>query len=243
MRRGTGLLGVAALVIVAALGVAACGDDDDDDAAVTTATGITTTSAPASTTTTAPAEELPPVLFPANGQVLDDPLAAAEGFLDLYFPGTAATLGPYQGGDARSGEIEVLRPTEGGGPGNVAATLLVRQFGEGWYVFAAVNPNVTIDEPESGAVLSTGEPVTVSGRGRGFEATLVVRAVDRVGGETVAQAVAQGGAFAEPEPYSVDLDLSGCACDDRPLAVVVTGGTGLELDTGEFAAVPVHTQG
>ena len=56
----------------------------------------------------------------------------------------------------------------------------MRQLGAagGWFVIAAVNPNVAITAPDAGAVVPAG-PLTVTGVGRGFEATVVVSARPR----------------------------------------------------------------
>ena len=50
--------------------------------------------------------------------------------------------------------------------------------------------------------------------------------------------VAQGGAMADPEPFTVTLDLSS-ATPGSTVVLLVRGGTGLETDPGEFSAIPV----
>ena len=155
--------------------------------------------------------------------------------MDVHFPGHRATLGEFQQGDSQSGEIEVLRPNEGGGTANVASTLLLRLDEGGYQVIGAVSPNVTIDSPENGGHVGAA-PTTVSGVGRGFEATLVATAF--VDGEEIATAIGTGGAQAEPVPYEIELDLT-TAPSGSEVVIVVAGGVGLEGDPGEFSAVRV----
>jgi hypothetical protein len=153
-------------------------------------------------------------------------------------------LGEFEQGDARSGEIEVFSPGEGGGTPVPRGRLLLRQLGadDGWFVLAAVNDNATITSPESGAEVPAG-PLEVEGRARGFEANVVVSAfVAGEGDDELDRAVTQGGALETPEPYTVSLDLSGAGPGDV-IALLVRGGTGLETDPGDFGAIPVVIAG
>jgi hypothetical protein len=227
------LAAVTAVTALALLG--ACSDDSDDDAAPSEETS--TTAAP--TTTAAPEEEPEETTTTLSPTGFPSPEEAAEAFMATFFPDSTATLGEFQQGDNRSGEMEVLRPNEGGGTANVAATLLLRldDF-DNWQVFAAVNPNVTIEEPEAGVEVRRA-PLTVSGIGRGFEGTLNVRAVD-LDGVVVAETIGAGGSQAEPLPYAVELDLSDVP-PVTPLVIVTSGGVGLDGDPGEFAATRVIT--
>lgn len=179
-----------------------------------------------------------PVLWPAPDVVLATPEEAAAGFVEEVLD-TPPSLGELQQGDARSGEIEVLSPGEGGGTPVPRGTLLLRQLGpdDGWYVIGAVSDVQRITAPEALAEVPAG-PLAVEGEGRGFEATLIVSAHLPGEAEPVAQAIAQGGAFADPEPFSVTLDLSGVE-PGQTVGIVVRGGTGLETDPGDVAAIPV----
>ena len=223
-----------AIACALALALGACSDDDDGDAVSTTTTEAaedtttTSTTAASSSSTTETTGTTQP---PAGG----DPVAAAEEFMDVHFAGHRASFGEFRQGDPQSGEIDVLRPNEGGGTANVAATLLLRRDGVDFEVIGAVNPNVTIDSPQNGDNVAAG-PTTVSGAGRGFEATLVATAF--ADGEEVAQAIGTGGAQAEPVPYEIELDLTPAASGTE-LVLIVAGGTGLEGDPGEFSAVRV----
>lgn len=221
---------LAALALAGASVLAACGGDDVDVAE--TGDAPTTTEAPeeSSSTTTSSSTSTTAAADPADAAT-----DAAEAFLAAHFPGTAATLSEFRQGDNRSGEIDVVRPGEGGASQLVASTLLLRQDDtDAWQVFAAFNANVTITEPAQDDIVTS--PLTVSGTGRGFEGTLVARAFD--GGEVVAEGVGMGGALETPEPYEIELDLASVE-PGTELVVVVAGGTGLEGDPGEFSAVRV----
>jgi hypothetical protein len=223
---------LAALLAVVAL-LSACGDDDDTAA-------TTTTSAADTTTTSAVAGLEQPAIWPAEDKVFLTPEEAAEDFVTEVL-GVPPVLGEFQEGDARSGEIDVLSPGEGGAATPVArGRLLLRRLGaeDGWFILAAVNDNASISSPESMAEVPAG-PLTIEGEARGFEANVVVSAflagdadpeLDRV--------VTQGGAFETPEPFTVSLDLSSASTGDV-VTLLVRGGTGLETDPGEFGAIPV----
>lgn len=246
---------VASLVLAAAL-VSGCGSDEATDSsttsssnttATTAATTSSTTSTTEATTTSSTAGTTSTTEFPVLGQaaiwpaadvIFDDPTYAAVGFVSSVL-GVPPQLGDFQQGDSRSGEIEVLS-SEGDSPAVVRSVLLMRQLGpnDGWFVVAAVNPSNTITAPEFGSTQPPG-PVEVSGRGRGFEALLVVEAfVVGDADNRLDQQITQGGSAEETEPYSVTLDLSGAESGSTVL-LLVRGGVGLETDPGEFSAIAV----
>ena len=236
-------LRLAAVAVAALALLGACSGDDDEGPVVDeTGTSSTTTTTEATTTTEGGAEPSTTSTTEAAPPEAD-PLEAAQAFMDLAFPGNTAVIGDFAQGDARSGEVPVLRPNEGGGAANLASTLLLRlDDAEQWQVIGAVNEFVTIEEPENGAEVAIG-PLTVSGAGRGFEATLNARALAVDDGTQVGDtAIGSGGAQAEPVPYEVSLDLSTAAAGAE-LYVVVNGGTGLEGDPGEFSAIRVTAAG
>jgi hypothetical protein len=206
------------------------------DASSTTSAGVTTSSALASLGQ--------PAIWPAVGVTFATPEEAAADFVSTVL-GVPPELGDFQQGDARSGEIEVFSPGEGEEATPVAkGLLLLRQLGpdDGWFVIAAVSENATIDGPSAAAEVPAG-PVTVEGAARGFEATVVVRAYQAGNSDVVLdEVITQGGAFAETEPYSISVDLSG-ADPGEVVMVVVRGGTGLETDPGDFSAIPIVIAG
>jgi hypothetical protein len=217
-----------------ALLLAGCGDDDSSDA-----DGTTTTSSPVSSTTTTPEGRLEqPAVWPAADVVFDTPEAAASDFVAKAL-GVDPVLGEFQAGDARSGEIQVFSPGEGGGARIERSVLALRQLGpdDGWFVLAAVNEHTSIATPSSGDEVAA-ESVTVTGEARGFEGNVVVSAFAAGTAEQLGQAVTQGGSFEASEPYSVTLDLDGVEAGDT-VVLLVRGGTGLEQDPGEFSAIPI----
>jgi hypothetical protein len=246
MTPATRRLRLGALVAASVLVLAACGDDDDvtetGEPPSTTAAETTTTAEATSTTgastTTVPAGLEQPAIWPAADVVFATPEEAAEDFVSTVL-GVPPTLGEFQQGDARSGEIEVFSPGEGGGANVTRGLLLLRQLGpqSGWFVIAAVNENAAFTEPASGAEVPAG-PLAVEGLARGFEANVVLTA--RVAGSDtdLDQVITAGGAFEDPEPFAESLDLSGAAPGDVVL-LLVRGGTGLETDPGDFGAIPV----
>lgn len=255
---------ILAPVLVVAVLAAGCGDGDAADQTSTTeptettdSTADTTTSVadattsttadPTSSTTTDSATSSTdstgsspsqPALWPSSGVVLDTPEAAAADFVSAVL-GVPAELADFREGDARSGEIDVLSPGEGGGTPIVRSTLLMRQLGpdDGWFVIGAINDNTTIESPGSLDEVSPG-PIDVSGKARGFEAAVLVEAY--VAGETerLDQVRTAGGSAETPEPYDVTLDLSGTT-QGQTVVLLVKGGVGLETDPGEFSAIPV----
>jgi hypothetical protein len=230
--------------------VLACGGDDDDvsetgEPPATTSTTVaesSTTTPEGTTTTAAPAGLEQPAIWPAAAVVFATPEEAAEDFVSTVL-GVPPTLGEFQQGDARSGEIEVFSPGEGGGANVVRGLLLLRQLGpdDGWFVIAAVNENAAYTVPASGTEVPAG-PLEVEGLARGFEANVVLTA--RVAGTDtdLDQVITSGGAFEDPEPFAESLDLSDAAPGDVVL-LLVRGGTGLDTDPGDFGAIPVVIAG
>lgn len=214
--------------------LAACGGDDSGDGSIGTAT------TEPSSTTSAPQRLEQPAIWPAADVVFNTPEEAAEDFVTEVL-GVPPTLGEFQQGDSRSGEIEVFSPGEGDAGIRVArGLLLLRQLGpaNGWFVLAAPNDNASITAPASMDEVAAG-PLTVGGRARGFEGNVVVTAFEAGDARAeLGQVITQGGAFESPEPFSVTLDLSG-ATPRGTVVLLVRGGTGLETDPGDFGAIPV----
>lgn len=249
---------VALLIVLSA--TAACGDDAPTDGAASPTTApettpvATPTTATPDTTSTVAATSAPgttvvvdaqagleqPAIWPAPDVVFDTPQAAAEDFVAEVL-GVPPELGPFQQGDARSGEIEVFSLGEkDAGPSVLRSVLLLRQLGpaDGWFVLGAANDNAAISSPSPSAEVAAG-PLTVEGVGRGFEANVVVSAF--VAGDAGAELdveITQGGSAETPEPFTVTLDLSG-ATPGQTVTLLVRGGVGLETDPGDFGAIPV----
>ena len=250
------------IVLLAALALlGACSDDSSSSdttagsstlpattEATTTTTPVTTpatttpaTTTPATTTmasTTVPAAPQP-AIWPAADVVFTTPEAAATDFLAAVF-GEGPVLGEFQAGDQRSGEFAVFASVDGAAIGEPRSLLLLRQLGpsNGWFVLSAVSDVATVTTPEP-MVAVPAAPLTVKGVGTGFEATIVVSAF--VVGDAATEfdrEVTMAGNLGEALPYTVTLDLT-TASPGQLIVLLVRGGTGLETDPGDFAAVPV----
>lgn len=254
-----GLASAAAVIMLAV----ACGSSDDNNTQSTTSTSTaeatttiaenTTTSVESTSsttesttssdsTTTSSTTDVPvleqPAIWPAPDVVFDSPEDAAADFV-FQILGVPPALGEFRQGDGRSGEIEVLSVGEGGGTPIVRGLLFLRQLGphNGWFVLAAADESNTIETPPSMDQVPAGQ-VEVTGRARGFEATVIVEAFVAGDASRVDQQVTQGGSAETPKPYAVTLDLSGVESGETVL-LLVKGGVGLETDPGEFSAIPV----
>lgn len=248
-------------VLLAVALLAACGSDGSSSGttgAPSTDSGVTapettSTSTPSSgsassptsgAATTAPVELEQPAIFPAADVVYATPEEAATAFVTEVLD-VPVNLGEYQGGDSRSGEIEVRFAGEGGtGPGIVRTVLLLRQLGpeSSWFITAAVNDAASITSPGQGDAVPPG-PFTLSGLARGFEGAVTVTASVAGHPEQVLdteQAIA--GSLETPEPFSVPLDLSK-AEPGSTVMLMIRGGVGLETDPGETGAIAVTVAG
>lgn len=229
--------------VAAGVLVVGCGDDATTDTTTTTdkttTTDARTTTEPAVTTTTAPAA-IQPAVWPAPATTFASPQEAARSFVETVL-GVPAVLGEFQQGDSRSGEMTVLSPGEGGGVAVERGVLLLRQLGsdDGWFVLAAVNDVPTIDVPDTPVPAA---PLRVTGTAIGFEATIIISAWLPGAAEPLDRQVTQAGEMGVAGPYDVQLDLSAAPAGST-VAIVVTGGVGLETDPGDFAAVPVTIAG
>jgi hypothetical protein len=221
--------------LVAALALSACGSDDGSSSTTTRQSTTTTEQTP---TTLAGLGQ--PAIWPAADVYLATPEDAARDFVSKVL-GVPPELGEFQAGDSRSGEMQVFsqRPEGSTGPKVERGLLLLRQLGprSGWFITAAVNDNAEITSPEARATVTAGN-LTVTGKGRGFEALVVVRAFVAGSATELSKVATHGGSMETPEPFSVTLDLSHAKSGDTVM-LLVRGGTGLETDPGDFGAIPV----
>jgi hypothetical protein len=168
MRRSTVLLVLAAV----AFGPVACGDDD-----ATTTTAPTVTSTPTSdtsvpgTSTDDVAVDTSTAVFPtaASDVRFDDPVAAATAFATDYAGFVDPVVGEYQGGDARSGEVEV-RPSADG----PVTTVFVRMLGpdDDWWVLGSATANIVLTTPGLEDPITS--PVDLVGSASAYEGTVLV---------------------------------------------------------------------
>lgn len=232
-----------AIVVTLAAASLVVGCGDSDESATTTSTtespAATTTTTSAAPTTTAPTA-VQPAAWPAADTTFATPEEAARSFVEAVL-GVPAVLGEFQQGDARSGEMAVLAPGEGGGTAVERGTLLLRQLGaeDGWFVLGAVNDVPTIEVPEAPVPAA---PLRVTGTAIGFEATVIASAWLPGATEPLDRVVTMAGEMGVAGPYEVELDLSAVPAGST-MAIVVTGGVGLETDPGDFAAATVTIAG
>lgn len=257
------LRAVFAALVVGGLLAAGCSDDSDSTTTtaptsvpttapsttvdVTTTASATTTSEPtttvvASTTTVAPTTTVvgleQPAIWPAADVVFTTPEEAAADFV-VQVLGVPPSLSEFRQGDSRSGEIDVMSPSEGGGTPTPRAVLFLRQLGpqSSWFVIGAGSDGAFISTPESLAEVPAGL-VTIEGRAHGFEASIMVSAYIAGSATVLTQQHTMAGSMEEAGPFSVQLDLSGAQPGDVVM-LMVRGGVGLETDPGEFSAIPV----
>lgn len=173
-------LGGAAAAVIVVVGVLALNDDDDADPVVTEDTTTTTTESTTTTTeaTTTTTEALPAAVDPAvpifpdpaTSRRFDAPEALVQTFVTEVVGMTTPTVGPFQQGDSRSGEIEVRAFAGQTDP----TVVLVRQLEDDtWFVIGATHASIQPAEPEAGATVSS--PQALTGQAYAFEGTVGVR--------------------------------------------------------------------
>lgn len=182
--------------------------------------------------------DVPTAVWSSADERSSSPESAAIAAVDELL-GITPVISDFMAGDARSCEINVF--SAGEGVWKVRSTLLLRQMGtdDRWSVLGAIGPGIVIAEPASGSTHASGW-LTVSGRARGYEGTVIVSAY--TAGDTpmlVDQAVVTAGSMGELEPFTTRLDLRQTMKGDV-IAIVVRGDTGSEDDPGEFSAIPIR---
>jgi hypothetical protein len=210
-------------------------DDTTPDDGTTTEPDTTTTEAETTTTeadgTPDPTAPPPPtpvdpasVVFPDpfTSQRFDDPVNLARAFAVDVAGMEDPVVGELMQGDARSGEVEV-RPRQDGPP----STVLVRQMDDdAWFVIAAVNDEIRLEEPENGG--EVGNPVQLRGEARAFEGTVLVSVLADGAGVVGEGFVTGGGSEILPFEGEIDVDLP----DDATHGIVL-----LYTDSAEDGSV------
>jgi Immunoglobulin-like domain of bacterial spore germination len=197
-----------ALPILFAVAAAACGSSTKQTnpantttssapAASSTSSSVTSSTVPATTTTT-PQTALPTAVWPtaASNDRYNDPVIAARAFATGYMHFVNPIVGPFQQGDARSGEV-AIRPVSGG----PITTVIVRQFGtdDSWWVLGAATPHINIAQPAAFATITS--PVRLRGTSTAFEATVQVSIRQDDNSKALAESFLTGGANGQMGPF------------------------------------------
>jgi hypothetical protein len=201
-------------------------------------TGSTATTDTTGTTTTAPPSLGFTPIFPTTGDLYADPVAAVDAFVRALGFDNAA-VGEFQAGGPSDGEVPVSTRNESGAPFRVVSTVSVREAAGSWYVTSVASDDVVIDSYSSagaGSPADADNPVTVNGKGRGFEATLLVRVLDASGG-VLGEAQTMGGGGETLEAFTVDVAYDDSTTSTGMLLLMNTSGA--EFATPSFTVVPI----
>jgi hypothetical protein len=192
------VLGVLVVLALVAMLVWQRGDGDETSSGTTAppttaapttvaTTAPPTTAAPTTTVAPAPGVDTATAVYPFGpaGSGFDDPVALVSAFAQDWIGFTDPIVGEFMAGDSRSGEVEV-RPLADG----PVTMVFVRQLGpdNSWWVLGTATANITVDQPSTGATVSS--PVTVSGNALAFEGNVAVEvrqdgSVEPIGSRTV----------------------------------------------------------
>ncbi|HUV17105.1 MAG TPA: Gmad2 immunoglobulin-like domain-containing protein [Ilumatobacteraceae bacterium] len=132
-----------------------------------------------------------------------DPVEAATGFAVDYLGFVDPVAGEFMAGDSRSGEVEIRSSgTE------LTTVVFVRQLtdDDSWWILGAASGNITIDEPEALAEVTS--PLTVSGTALAFEGTVDVQLRADGNGEPIFEGFVTGSGGPEPGPYSDTFEFT-----------------------------------
>lgn len=255
-RLGAAAIGsVLAAVVLAVLVLALDGGDDGDRAGdgpggTTRGTADDTAEAPGADTPDAAADpdpteapdagtmtptvdvdlDLPVFPDPLTARRFDDPRAAVRAFATEVVGMADPRLGELRQADTRSGEVDVQPVLDG--PSTVVA---VRRLADDtWFVTGARSPDLELDRPAPGEVLTT--PIPVSGRARSAGGTVrVVVLADGVG--QVGEAEIGAGTGPELSPLAATVRAQVPEGADHGVVVAITRGG---QDPGPWTAVAVR---
>jgi hypothetical protein len=195
------------VVLVAAAVVLLLLFRDDGDNVESGGTDTTTTSTTAATTSstdtaaTISDEEAVSVVWPGpEGELrYDDAMAAARGFAEELVGFTDPVYGDYQGGDSRSGEVEV-RAAEAG----PVTTVFVRMLSDdSWWVLGAATVDIVLDDPVPGTAID--DPLLLSGQASAFEGTVQVSVFERGELAPLGEGFVTGSGSGEPGPFEGEV--------------------------------------
>jgi hypothetical protein len=131
------------------------------------------------------------------------PVEAAVGFATDFLGFVDPLASEFMAGDSRSGEVEIRSVDTG-----PATVVFVRQLtdDDSWWILGAASENITIDEPEALAEVTS--PLTVSGTAMAFEGTVDVQLRADGNGEPIFEGFVTGSGGPEPGPYSETFEFT-----------------------------------
>ena len=208
----------------------------------TTSTSPTPTSptatSPAPTSETSPSsispQEARNVVWPGpgSGRLYDDPVKAAAGMATGLVGFTDPVVGAFRQGDSRSGEVDVRAKSTG-----PATTILVRQLSDGhWYAIGASTDDLRLTSPDAGATVRS--PVTVSGRSRAFEGTIIVSVLAQGNPSPLGSEPLIGGAGEDLGPFRGDIRFDASA--GGPGAIMLTTDSAEDGRIWQATVIPVQ---
>ena len=165
-----------------------------------------TPAAPTATVTPTPSvsADVSTAVFPTGpgAAQFTDPVAVARAFATSYADFVEPVVGPFQRGDARSGEVSI-RPSATG----PVTTVMVRQLGSDghWWVLGASTAAITLRTPVWFARISS--PVTLTGTSSAFEGTVQTQVLEDGNGAPLGQGFVTGGSTG-PGPFDGTLSFA-----------------------------------
>jgi hypothetical protein len=202
-----GLLVAAAVVVLAVAAVVLFllfrddGNDVDSGGPDTTTSSSTTTTADIGPAGTISDEEAVNVVWPGpDGELrYDDAMAAVRGFSEELVGFTDPVYGDYQGGDSRSGEVEVRA-----GEAGPVTTVFVRKLSDdSWWVLGAATEDIVLDSPLPGSAID--DPLLLSGQASAFEGTVQVSVFERGDLAPLGEGFVTGSGSGEPGPFEGEV--------------------------------------
>ncbi|HET6753374.1 MAG TPA: Gmad2 immunoglobulin-like domain-containing protein [Jiangellaceae bacterium] len=167
------------------------------------------------TETPAPDDLLDLALWPdPDVQRFTDPSEAARSFVEEVMGIPDPPLSEFRELFAGGGEVDVFGREEARQTHDRAVSTIAlgstggrwvggRLEGAHWFVVAAISKDVRIDSPRQEGTVSS--PVTVTGRGRGHEGTVIVLLRQRFASDTLSEQPAIAGSGETLEPFTVNL--------------------------------------
>ena len=180
----------------------------------------------------------PQVIWPPVPYCTSDPRELARSFATKYIglehPRVSEFKGKHVAGGAH-GDIDIFR---GGESTTVVSTVALRQLDDAhyFYITSARSRGVVLTAPLPRATISS--PVTVQGRGRGFEGNVVVEVWAAYKTAALSDQAVTAGSMGALEPFSTKLTFTAPA-GVKTGAIVAKSDSGT-AGVGGFAALPVR---